>query len=590
MKILRVLRELLVRLLGLHAVEPGTVEAPFIAARPRGLPWVHSTVRVTRDTWHNWSRTLVSRPDRLYSDHAGGPYRSPRTLDDLCAIVRDARALGKTVRVFGSSHSWSRLVPTEGFLVDNRMIGAEKGRFITRLEPPIPGRRKARATVPPGITSRELELWLWDMGYSLAASSVEDCFTVGGMVATATHGAGLNVPSTSDMVVGMTFVDGRGNVRRWTRETATPDELAAIQCGLGSLGLIYDITLEVEPRYEVLFTMKTVPYEELFADTPAARARMKTLHEENYSVEFFWWPFKFSGIPFLSSPRLNPEVWVLTASKQIPAGARRRSALRRWIHMQLLDVPTMFMNGHFQRVLTASPRLVGYLPLALCATNVWVSLRSGAYRMPSYDANHYVNATGVEFVLVTACEWSIPFQPGADAQAADGIERVRKSFAVLHDHVEAAFNEHGLPDPRGAPVNIAVEMRTIAPSQAWISPQYLPEESPTTRFAVPEIVTTAHHPAWPDFLRKVHHAIVGDTASFGRDVRNHLAKEWRDLPHAQDAAGTAHFLRERCRSTHAWERFLAVRQDVDPDGIFLNDFLREWFELDQAAQTSSRAA
>src|SRR5262249_20187628 len=158
-----------------------------------------------------------------------------------------------------------------------------------RIEPADPANgRKARATVPPGITSRELELWLWASGYTLPMSSVEDCFTVGGMVATATHGAGMDLPCLSDQVVAMTFVDGLGEVRRWTRESATPDQLGALRTNLGALGLVYDVTLEVEPRYEVHFEAKTVPYADFFADTDAARARLRREHEEHLSVEFFW--------------------------------------------------------------------------------------------------------------------------------------------------------------------------------------------------------------------------------------------------------------------------------------------------------------
>src|SRR5262245_44233611 len=162
-------------------------EAPFIRVRRRGLPWVHSTIRVTRKMWRNWSRELSATPARLYCDDAGGPWKSPRTLEDLQAIVREARAAGQKVRVFGSSHSWSRLVPTEGFLVDNRFIGAKGDRFEAHVEPAKDG-RKARATVPPGLLSSEFEHWLWEHGYSLPASAFEDCFTVGGMASTATHG------------------------------------------------------------------------------------------------------------------------------------------------------------------------------------------------------------------------------------------------------------------------------------------------------------------------------------------------------------------------------------------------------------------
>jgi FAD/FMN-containing dehydrogenase len=573
-----VIGEAVRRLASLVATSGPPAEAPFIRARPRRLPWVHSTVRVTRNVWRNWARTLEARPARIYSDHAGGEYRSPRTLADLQAIVREARAQGVGVRVFGSSHSWSRLVPTDGFLVDNRMIGAEGDRYVTRVEPVGPWGRP-RVTVPPGITLREFERWLWDAGFSLPAAPVADCFTLGGLVATASHGAGLDIPSLSNHVVGMTFVDGLGEVRRWTRESASPDELAAVQCNLGALGLIYDLTLEVEARYEVFFETRVVPYRELFADTDEARARLRRLHEEHLSVQVFWSPFGYSGTPLLSKPTLNPDVWLLTATKRIPEGARASTPLRRWSQLTLIDLPAMFVNGHIMRALTAIPALTGYIPVTQAGGQLWVEARSGAWRMPTYDANHYLNAIGVEFVLASACEWSIPFHPAAPDDAPDGYERVRAAFAALHDLVVEAFHAHPLSDPRSAPVNMCVELRTMAPSRALLDPQYLPAGAhATTRFAVPELVTSVGHPAWPDFVRKAHYALTSDARRFG-DVLQHLAKEWRNLPHPRHPEGTAAYLRERYKAAGTWQRFLAVRARVDPDGIFLNDFLREWFEV-----------
>src|SRR5262245_12139316 len=163
-----------------------------IPALRRGLPFVKSTLRVNREAWRSWSGNLESKPRRLYCDEAGGPWRSPRTIEDLQAIVRDARAEGVTIRVFGSSHSWSSLVPNNaGYIVDNRMIGAVDGEYRPTVRPPAAdGSRKAWATVPPGVLSGEFEEWLWRVGYTLPASAFEDCFTMGGMAATATHGTG----------------------------------------------------------------------------------------------------------------------------------------------------------------------------------------------------------------------------------------------------------------------------------------------------------------------------------------------------------------------------------------------------------------
>lgn len=552
---------------------------PVIRARRRGLPWVHSTIRVNRDTWHNWSGELSAKPLRLYCDDAGGIYKSPRTLEDLQAIVREARSLGATIRVFGSSHSWSKLVPTGGIIVDNRMIGAEKGVFKASITPAPPdGSRKARATVPPGLLSSELEDWLWEHGYSLPASAFEDCFTIGGMVATATHGAGLHIGTLSDMVVGMTFVDGRGEVRRWSRETATEDELAAIQCGLGCLGLIYDITLEVEPRYEVLHIAKTYPYSSLFADTDEARAALRELHESHTSIEFFWWPLRFSGVPFFSAPEINPDVWVLATKRAIPKGSKPRGALRRFIHLKLVDLPNMWLTGYLYDL----ARKFGWLKIPIfinCFTNIWVKIRSGAFTMPQYDANHFVNAAGVERVRCIATEWSVPFLHNAPNQSAEGWERARQSFAILHDLVVEAFHNYPAGDPRRTPVLHAVEMRTLASSGALLSPGYQPEaRREHTRYAAPEIVTTAGNPAWTDFAHRANIAMTTSPDLLGHEVRCHHGKPCHAFPHPGFPEGkTAAYLRAQYQAAGTWERFLAVRTNVDPDGIFLNTYLRGWF-------------
>jgi FAD/FMN-containing dehydrogenase len=565
---------------------------PRVRARPRRLPWVHSTLRVTRDAWRNWSGELRCVPRRLYCDEARGPWRSPRTLEDLQAIVRDARAEGAKVRVFGSSHSWSRLAPADdGFMVDNRMIGAEGDHYRLRLDP-ADGGRGPRATAPPGLTSREFEAWLWAMGYSLPTSAVEDCFTLGGMAATATHGAGFGVATVSDLVAGMTFVDGLGEVRRWSRETATADELAAIQCGLGCLGLVYDVTFDVVPRVEVLHVARSVPYGSLFADTDAARAALRDLHEGYDSIEFFWWPFRYAGLPFVSRPEINPDVWVLAMKRDAAASAVPRGALRRFWHLQVLDIASMVVCGLLASVVLRSPRAAFLLAWMTCSTNLWVDARSGAFRMSLADGNHFVNATGVEFVRAVACEWSVPFDRRAPLDRADGYERVRQSFAVSHDLVVEAFHAHAITDPRASPIVLAVEMRTLGASSALLSPGYQPDDRRgAVSYAAPELVTSAGHPAWPEFARRVNLAMTTRPEVFGDAVGCHLAKPFHDMDHPEfPVGGMRAYTRAQHVAAGTWERFLAVRRDVDPDGVFLNDHLRAWFDAPASERTERAAA
>ncbi len=555
-----------------------------IRARRRGLPWVHSTIRVTRRGWHNWSEELTSEPRRLYCDDSRGPWPSPRSLEDLQQIVRDARREGVSVRVFGSSHSWASLVPNDdGYVVDNRLINSTGGWFNLRLEPPREPGGKALATVPPGLLSSEFEGWLWEQGYSMPASAFEDCFTLGGMAATATHGAGIDIGSVSDMVVGMTFVDGLGEVRRWNRDTASEDELAAIQCSLGCLGLIYDITFEVEPRYEALHIAQTYRYEDYFADTDEARENLRRLHEEHTSVEVFWWPFCFSGLPFLSKPTINTEFWVLATKRDVPADAVPRGRLTRFLHLQVIDFASMLTGGLVFRTARRFPRASVILTYFSCFTNLWVRARSGRFVMPQYDANHFVNAAGVEYMPAMASEWSVPFRPSAPLDDREGWERVRQSFAQLHDLVVDAFDRYSPLDPRSNPIASAVEMRTLAASPALMSPAYQSAEGrDEIRYAAPELVTSAGHPAWEAFAQRANEVMTTSHKALGRQVRCHQAKPCQEWPHPDfPEGGMRSYLRQQYRDADTWSRFLAVRDDVDPDGVFLNDYLRAFFEIPQ---------
>lgn len=79
---------------------------------------------------------------------------------------------------------------------------------------------------------------------------------------------------------------------------------------------------------------------------------------------------------------------------------------------------------------------------------------------------------------------------------------------------------------------------------------------------------------------------------FGDQVRCHHAKPFFGMPHPDfPNGGMVAYLRKQYQDAGTWERFLAMRRELDPDGMFLNDHLRLWFGLPKAAPTvSARAA
>jgi hypothetical protein len=63
-------------------------------------------------------------------------------------------------------------------------------------------------------------------------------------------------------------------------------------------------------------------------------------------------------------------------------------------------------------------------------------------------------------------------------------------------------------------------------------------------------------------------------------VRFHQAKEFSSLPHMLAHQRDTFISKASYKSTDPWTRWLQVREAIDPQGIFLNPYLRQLFALD----------
>ena len=77
--------------------------------------------------------------------------------------------------------------------------------------------------------------------------------TVGGAIATGTHGSGDAIGTLSSAVTGIEIVTAGGHVR-WVRRGVDPD-FGAWVVSIGALGVVTRVEMEVEPTYEVAQTI-----------------------------------------------------------------------------------------------------------------------------------------------------------------------------------------------------------------------------------------------------------------------------------------------------------------------------------------------
>ncbi|SPP92827.1 D-arabinono-1,4-lactone oxidase [Bradyrhizobium vignae] len=151
----------------------------------------------------------------------------------------------KTIRAFGSKHSWSDIVGAE--------ISLDMTRFAS-VEPFVRGGKKF-VRVGAGCTLRKILRELHaKTDQTLPTLGAVDVQTISGAISTGTHGSGR--PSLSSYVtrVKVAAYDEAGNAVIY--DYAAGQELEAARCGLGCLGIIIEVELSTTPKYMIAETVR----------------------------------------------------------------------------------------------------------------------------------------------------------------------------------------------------------------------------------------------------------------------------------------------------------------------------------------------
>jgi FAD/FMN-containing dehydrogenase len=209
--------------------------------------------------WQNWSGSQRQRAQLL----------TPSDRGEVARIVREARAAGRTVRCVGSAHSF---VP---FWTDDVILSLDALGGLIDVD-----RERCLATVAAGTKLHQLGPLLWQHGLSLPQQGDIDRQSVAGALSTGTHGTGRTLPSLPNFIRAMTLVTGEGEVRRLTPE-ADGELFAAAQVAQGALGVMIDVTLALDPAFNLHERTWSCPFVECEATHPA-------LIDANRHFEFFW--------------------------------------------------------------------------------------------------------------------------------------------------------------------------------------------------------------------------------------------------------------------------------------------------------------
>jgi xylitol oxidase len=158
----------------------------------------------------------------------------PTSVDQVRKLV----AGGGPFRVLGSGHSFNRMADTGGDLIS--LAGLPRAVEIS------PDRASVR--VDGGIRYGELAASLHAEGLALHNTASLPHISVAGAVATATHGSGMRNGNLATAVAEIELIRGDGvsvTLRRGD------DGFAGAVVGLGALGVVTSLTLDVIPGFEL---------------------------------------------------------------------------------------------------------------------------------------------------------------------------------------------------------------------------------------------------------------------------------------------------------------------------------------------------
>ena len=378
-------------------------------------------------TSRSWAGTRTCTPDRLYR---------PRNTEEVAEIVREAGQAEVKVKVVGTGHTWTdaAVVPDRGWLLSlehmNRVLEVDK----------VNGRVRVQA----GIRLGDLNDVLAQHRLALRVMTSISEQSLGGAIATASHGTGALFGNLSAQVSAIQMVMADASVRELTWDDGEVFPAAAV--GLGALGVVTELVLEVDPAFLLEETRFREPLE-------VALAALPDRIEDHAHVRLIWFPYVS-----------RVEVVCQNRTAALPS---RRRAFAGWLDHRL----TAFYG---RRLVSWATHI---FPEQVPRLNRFARVLAGR-RTALVGRSDHVFAGPLPRVH-EAMEYAIP--------AARAVEALRglKALVELQD----------------IPVNGEVELRWVKADDLWMSPAYGRDVCCVRATASGRFVTEEYFPVFHRLMR-----------------------------------------------------------------------------------------
>jgi xylitol oxidase len=201
----------------------------------------------------NWAGNITYLSDNLYE---------PSTLDELRELIVNT----KRIKAQGTNHSFNG--------IDNstfNFVRLLKMNQVLSLD-----ETNMTVTVQAGMRYGELGKYLEAKGYALHNLASLPHISIGGTIATATHGSGDRNGNLSSSVRGMKIMNAAGEI------VDAGSDLSSTIVHLGALGIVTEVTLAIQPSFQVRqYVYQYLPMNVL-------KEHFEEIFSSGYSVSLFF--------------------------------------------------------------------------------------------------------------------------------------------------------------------------------------------------------------------------------------------------------------------------------------------------------------
>jgi len=439
------------------------------------------------NTWESWNGNLR---------HEYGRRFSPSTEEELCSAV----AQSTSVRVVGKGYSSADIqAGTES------LISLENYNRIVSLDT-----NKKEVTAQAGVLLKDLIHTCASQDLGFPALPDIDGVTLGGALATGTHGTGRDAHPLSGYMSSCTLVLSDGTLKTFTTKDR---EFPGLRVSLGLWGIFSTLTFRLEPIEEFFLVEKPM------RDRLWLEAFPGWLQDHEF-VRVLWLPHTDRGYVILGDKK-----WTLSlaefAGADPQAPFQEKPAPKFYSHRRKVSARLYALAVRWPWVTVFVNRILARLFFSA------VQIRRGNL----YDATVTKSRSGT----MELAEWTI------------ALEKFTPCFTELREAL------HRWSSPAFA--HIPMDIRFLKADDTWLG-------NASGADTVTVGCVTRHAPSAQTYAAFE----VIERIFFKHGGRPHWAK-YHSLGKKSLAILYPH-----------WEDFLSLRRKMDPQGKFLNPYLKSIFE------------